>query len=1356
MRSQRHFVSILICLLALPISTVKGVPVVVNSLSNKHVNAIVQDADEYIWIGTAKGLYKYNGYEYFHYFHSDEDPSSLPSDLIVELFIDSTGRLWAASDTGILMYDPQSDIFRPCRYIGTSLSVDYGLIESGGQIYSYGINGIKTVSPQTMEVELIKGTEGLTVNTVIEDAGGRILLGCSSPEGIYRAGAGFTNLTPVYRSPATDINCSFILTDGVILFGTNSGIVAIDTSTMSPIGDWAPSTVRRAADKLNITFFHRLDNGTVLVGTQNEGLWILDPKKWTLVPSGRGDLFTAVTSSHCTACFTSLDGMIWLGTFDQGYYTEPGSARRFNADRTLDAHFSGRFVTRIVETANGLLWIGTRYDGLTLYDPHTKKIIAEYNKRNFEPFQSAGGDFIQSLYIDSRGLLWVGYEKKLMWCAVGNNGISSYRVFDIHSDIVSICEDPRGRVWTGSSSDGITVYDVSENRSERLALPMSGVNVTNIVRLSGGNMLVSCYVFGLYTVDPRTGTVREVVLPEEVSNLARRCVSLLATRSGELWIGTYAMGAARLAGNLQDFEILHSLDGGAGSDVVAMAEDDRGCIWMSTSSGLAKFDPETEVVYNFYEHDGTGGNQFHEKAVLDSSDGTIYFGGNHGLTFFRPEEITVDDIPVRVVIEDLKVLNRSVAPGDGTGILKRHISRTDTITLNHRYNVFSLDYTGINYRASHNIKYAYILHGFDADWNYVGNFRRASYSNLAPGEYLFEVKAQITDGVWSKTGTTLRIFVKPAPWFHPAAIFGYVLAALVISLTFVSLHIRGRIDKERIKMVEERRTYENTMNDLKIRFFTNISHELRTPLSLIFGPAKKLLTESEPENSRYLIKLLNHHADNLLRLVDQIMDFAKLESDTLSLGVSPGDPCALTSEIVESYSFYAKEKQIEVEVECDVVGEDVYIDRDKYRKILSNLLSNAIKYTPEGGGGHVDISIRMTGNAPERKLVTQVSDNGIGMSVEEVAQLFKRHKRFGTKGKITENIPGKGIGLHYVRSLVEIHKGGIRAEQGPEGKGMTFTFVIPADADAYKEIEIKDTATGMTAQAPVIEMPYAEEAPPQFDEREERLSAKTAGEKSTLLIVEDNTDLLNFISQIFSREYRVERAVNGAEAVDICRRKSVHLIVSDVIMPVMDGLELCRTVKNDPELSHIPVVLLTAKTMIANQIEGYSTGADAYVSKPVDPALLKSIVAGVLANRERARHSVVKSLGSVSPTSAAEPDGEAASLNPLDRKFLDKLYAYMDGNLSNSELNVNATGTELGFSRTSFYRKVKMLTGYSPNDFLRIYRLRKAAGLLEAGTHTVTEIVDMTGFGTHSYFSRAFKKEFGISPTDFRKTKHPY
>ena len=1091
----------------------------------------------------------------------------------------------------------------------------------------------------------------------------------------------------------------------------------------------------------HINFIIEINPLQLLIGTESQGIFQYDMLTQTLLHNEPQQL--GVSGSYqLMSCHVDRQNNVWLGSFDKGFSVWKRHLDYFNLNPVLNNTFKDKFVTRILEDVYGNLWISTRYHGLFHYTPSGK--ITRYSAENSNLFK--GNNYlIESLFIDSRNRIWIGLSDELLLGDFTRDGQLTIRARQEIKSVSIMAEEKNGQLWVGAgwvgpgSESGL--YRLTTDNRQILLEPVYNANVPDICVLSSGDILFSALGEGIFRMPALGGTPERFMMPNsDAEAIAGRCITIFEDSQGRIWMGSYGCGLLCLSTN--NCHIVTRNSGLPSNDVLCFREDKQGEIWVSTSYGISRFGTGFNFV-NYIGTDGTLGNQFHEKAGLRHSDGRIFFSGTHGLTFFNPTAVLPNKYPPQVHLTDLKIMNQSVIPAPQGSVLRKSITFTDHIVLNHKHSVVSFDYSGIDFLAPEKISYAYKLSGFDKDWNQVGNFRRAFYSNLAPGEYTFTVKAINSDGVESLYPATLHITVKPAPWFSwPAYALYLILLGAGIYWLF-RLLFRMKLNKQLLEMEHNEHEREKQMTEMKMTFFTNISHELRTPLTLISAPLEQLLMQNTMDTPNLnLLNIISRNVQRLLRLINQLLDFRKMESGILSLRVTFTDIIPCIQAIQEVFNYQAIAKQVTLTFEPHTAQQEIWLDTDKLEKILNNLLSNALKYTPPKGS--VDIFTRtltfQQAKAAYRELKDRncntymeitVSDTGTGIPGDKLSELFVQYHRIKTEALSSSDTGGSGIGLYYSKRLAEAHGGAISA-MNQVGGGMAFSFVLPLEdiyADDEKEAGKEVLPVNKETEVMMMEHPV--------------VSGKPAENSYTILIVEDNIELLVYLRTMLEGSYRLIIATDGDEAWDIAQSKSPDLILSDVMMSGISGYQLCNQVKQHPALCHIPVILLTAKSAIEDQIEGLAQGVDAYICKPFHVDYLLLTIANLLKNREILHQHF-------STPHIQGEDAVPVKLNQIDQVFLDKLTQVLEVELDNSDLKINDIARTLGFSRTNFYRKLNGLTDTSPVDFLRNYRLKRAAEMIREKKCTLNEIAEKTGFGTYSYFSVMFKKHFGISPREYQ------
>ena len=1291
-----------------------------SNISFLDVNSFVQDSLGYMWIATLGGLNRYNGYDFQHFLHNSSDSTSLWNDFVFSLMIDSSSNFWVGTANGLSRFDLQTNKFN--HYQGKITPV-YSLFEDhNGQLWAATESGPGLIDRNGQTV--IYPWEPMLVNLFWQDDLHRLWMGLSEEHGL--AVLNDQSTWEYYTLPGKrSVTCMYADPQGTWWLGTNAGIVLFDPLSRTFKDSEIPSDHMMRLNKTKINFIKENEPLKLLIGTATEGFFYYDilSKELQYNTPAR---FNPLKSSQLHSCYLSEQGNAWIGTYDKGFVVCNKHSDYFNTDQVLSNEFKEKFVTRIFEDKQNNFWIASRYEGLYRYSPG----------KEFDVFTNLLPDkreFLEEVFIDSEERVWIAFETQLIVAKVTESGdMQVIRRLEI-DDVRTIKEDKEENIWLGTWNG---LFKISFLNDQFMIDEVYSANIPDISILDSGDIIFSSYGEGLFRINKTSGESLPLDCPEEVNHITSTCVTLFEDENHHIWVGSYGNGALCY----QDGGYEHySKENGLPSNNVLCIQEDKvsGDIWMSTSHGISrlKFSGNDTLITNFFKSDGTLGDQYHEKAGCRSSDGRIFFAGNHGLTFFNPSSIIPNDNTPLINIEDLKIFHESVRPAPQNSILKKNINYTREITLTHRQTTISLDYAGIDYFAPDKLTYKYKLEGFDRQWNYVGNFRRATYSNLPAGKYMFFVSATNGDGVESIYPARLKILIKPAPWFSWQAWVFYSVVILFMIFLVLRFWFNQRINRQLIEMEHNERMREKEVSQMKIIFFTNISHEFRTPLTLISAPLEKLYKSvTFDENNLKLLDIVYRNVQRMLQLINQLLDFVKIENGILLLNVQLSDLIQKLNEIYDSFLYLSKIKNIKLLFDPQITDQLVWIDTDKLEKIMYNLLSNAIKHTPRNGIIEIftcllnrEDCIQKYGNPKNTDcnlfVEISVSDTGPGISEDRLKELFIRYRQIRSSSGSNPDYSGSGIGLHYTKMLVESHKGEIHARTKPEG-GMEFSFIIPAH-DVYKDNEKGE------AQDDIFTMDFP---------NREGVSKKTHRDQNTercnsILIVEDNIELMDFISELLSDDYELIKAIDGNKAWELMQSESPDLILSDVLMPGISGYELCSRVKTSKELCHIPVVLLTAKTSMPDQIAGLELGANAYICKPFNSDYLLLMIDNLLKNKEILREYF-------STPRKKNDDPIPVTLNKHDQLFMDKLITFLEENIPDSKLNIDYIAREMGFSRTAFYRKIKGLTGISPNDFLCKYRLKCAAEKILDDSASLIEISELTGFTSYSYFSKLFKKHF--------------
>ena len=1300
-----------------------------SNISFLDVNSFVQDSLGYMWIATLGGLNRYNGYEFQHFLHNSSDSTSLWNDFVFSLMIDSSSDFWVGTANGVSRFDLQTNKFN--HYQGKITPV-YSLFEDhNGQLWAATESGPGVIDRNGQAV--IYPWEPKLVNLFWQDDFHRLWMGLSEEQGL--AVLNDQSTWEYFTLPGKrSVTCMYADPQGTWWLGTNAGIVLFDPLSRTFKDSEIPGNHMMRLNKTKINFIKENEPLKLLIGTATEGFFYYDilSKELQYNTPAR---FNPLKSSQLHSCYLSEQGNAWIGTYDKGFVVCNKHSDYFNTDQVLSNEFKEKFVTRIFEDKKNNFWIASRYEGLYRYSPG-KEFVA------FTNLMPEKREFLEEVFIDSEERVWIAFETQLIIARVTESGeMQVIRRLDI-DDVRTIKEDKEGNIWLGTWNG---LFKISILNDQVMIDEIYSANIPDISILDSGDIIFSSYGEGLFRMNKTSGVLLPLDCPDEVNHITSTCVTLFEDDNQHVWIGSYGNGAlCYYDGGYKHY----SKENGLPSNNVLCIQEDKvsGDIWMSTSHGISrlKFSGNDTLITNFFKSDGTLGDQYHEKAGCRSTDGRIFFAGNHGLTFFNPSSILPNDNTPLINIEDLKIFHESVRPAPQNSILKENINYTREITLTHRQTTISLDYAGIDYFAPDKLTYKYKLEGFDKQWNYVGIFRRATYSNLPAGKYQFFVSATNGDGVESIHPACLKILIKPAPWFTWQAWVFYSVVILFMIFIVLRFWFNQRINRQLIEMEHNERMREKEVSQMKIIFFTNISHEFRTPLTLISAPLEKLYKSATfDENNLKLLDIVYRNVQRMLQLINQLLDFVKIENGILLLNVQYSDLIQKLNEIYDSFLYLSKIKNIKLFFDPQITDQFVWIDTDKLEKIMYNLLSNAIKHTPTNGTIEIftcllnrEDCIQKYGNPKHTDcnmfVEISVSDTGPGISEDRLKELFIRYRQIRSSSGSNPDYSGSGIGLHYTKMLVESHKGEIHARTKFEG-GMEFSFIIPAH-DVYKDNEKGEVQDDMFT----LDFPNREGVSMSTQRDQNRQKC------NSVLIVEDNIELMDFISELLSEKHEVIKAIDGNKAWELMQSESPDLILSDVLMPGISGYELCSRVKTSKEFCHIPVVLLTAKTSMPDQIVGLELGANAYICKPFNSDYLLLMIDNLLKNKEILHEYF-------STPRKKNDDPIPVTLNRHDQLFMGKLTAFLEENLPDSKLNIDYIAREMGFSRTAFYRKIKGLTGISPNDFLCKYRLKCAAEKILDDSASLIEISEQTGFTSYSYFSKLFKKHFGVSPSDYIK-----
>lgn len=1319
-----------------------------NGLSHSIVHSITQDKEGFLWFGTREGLNKYDGYSFQIYEHDLADSTTISDNYVRSLCTDHLGQIWAATAKGLSCFNKATGRFAVyLHYPGVANSLsdnDVGavLADRSGTIWVGTSKGLDKFNP---------ATNGFT---------------------------NFTYATPANAKPADNtIYSLFEDKSGMIWAGTNEGLAKYDKhSGRFTIYPYPPQAGDSIKNKAVIKAIAEDRDSRLWIGTLGDGLKCFDKTThtFTVYTQNKADLH-AISNNDVFSVLVDSFGFIWVGT-RQGLNRFDPHTQHFSAyffDGREPATISGNSILYLYEDSAKVLWIGTFRGGISKYDLLSKK----FTHVKFDPANdnSLHNDFVHALYEDNAGNLWIGHGKGIdqldrnkttfthytypltsllgtplntayclmkdkagnLWIGLSGGGLkklspdrrhfTSY-VFSVsdstslpHNFVNSLHQDKSGKLWIGTRN-GLALYNPLEDNFKTYTPAQAQDHpyfIHYMTEDKTGLLWIATANHGLAAFDPvQERFTIHAINSGKPQNPALVNVKVLFEDSKErMWVCPEAGGLQVFDRKTLTFSPVSKSVGLSKIPVIGILEDKSGNLWLSTrKQGIARYNPDTENIHFYDSHDGLQSNEFN-MAFWKSKSGHMYFGGSNGFNFFHPDSIRDNTYAPRVAITGFRVFD------------KPRTIRNNEIVLPYSDNFFSFDFVALSYARTEKNKYAFKLDNFDEDWIQSGTRRYTSYTNLDPGEYLFRVKAANQDGIWNEAGTSVKIIIEPPLWKTPWAYGLYISAffGLLLCLRQYTINRERLKNNLKLKSLESARFQE--LDTLKSQFFANISHEFRTPLTLIMSPLEELMTR---EKNRKEFPLMYRNARRLQQLINQLLDLSRLEAGGMKLETSPADIIAFARLQLAAFDSLAHSKGITLQFTASQPQQWLYIDQDKLDKIITNLLSNALKFTPEQGQISVKLNVSPAPETGWQIVQISISDTGIGIPAGQLDKIFDRF--YQVDSSFTREFEGTGIGLSLTRQLVELHRGKISVNS-QEKKGTCFIIEIPyqeATRPAESQLaEVEDTLTLQHLQSRFTA---------ELSAATLLLNSSTDEQAPLLLIVEDNADLRKYICKTFEAQYGVMEATNGEEGLSAAISSIPDLIISDLMMPKMDGIRLCTKLKTDERTSHIPVILLTAKATVENKLQGLQKGADDYITKPFHTTELTARVKNLIEGRRKLRERFSRELN-LQPTipAAASPDD----------RFLQKLIQIIEKNLSDPEFTIEQLEKETDMGHVQLYRKLKALTNQAPGEFLRDFRLKKAALLLTQKKGNVSQVAFEVGFNSVSYFTRSFRQMYNMTPTEF-------
>ena len=1299
--------------------------VVAQELSNSRVQCIEEDATGQLWIATFRGLNRYDGHEYHQYFCT-EDTLGIPDNNVQGLLCDKQGQLWVATVNGVCRYTKQ-DNFERIPMQTSNRNARKLLMDSKGRVMVYN-GGEVLIYDENHHIFLPRISRQLTNQSwgdcFINATDDILLVG---PENILIYGGNdFKQRIEMNHPKGSGFYYFAMLENGLLLSSGNGTLMLFDTKARQEVPLSTEMQTRLLANGSAVQAACLLENNTILLNTSKNGLFELNLLAHTLYGEGDAGITIPVPDAYVTQIFQDSRKNIWLGTYDKGLFADYYYKEKFGgSDNYLNRMIENSSVFAVAMDKQDNLWISTLLKGVFVYHSATQK--AEQIMIEGLPAGETK-NAVNHIFCDRDGLLWLSTANFVMKCRYDGTRLHILGQWPVPM-AMDFEQTDDGTIWVSTASTYILGFHPDSNEPEpKQAFNVDYTFIPSLLKLKNGQMLISAFYQNILQMDAKTGKLTQLEIPD-MQRCIRRSVyiptDMHEDSNGNVWIGTVSNGLLRYSPKTKTMTRIGGL---SCSDVASIEEGHQGNLWISTMKGLNRLDTKTGRITSLYKADGLAGDEFTDRASCQLPNGSLVFGGTDGITMFNPADIdTLRDMPLK--FSDLKIHNQLVRPAEG-GPIEAMLDSCQEIRLRHDQNSFSISFTALDFGEYERVHYYYKLDGFDSEWIDAGNSHTASYANLPSGHYTFRVRT--TDSASDEAGSderTVKVVVAPAPAFSWWAWLIYlVLGGLLATYLYHNARrlVRARRAARQAQMEKEQEKRVNAMN---MSFFANIAHEFRTPLTMIAGPVGQLAKSGSLDGEeRSLLSIAQRSIQRMFKLVNQLMDFNKLENDTLRLSVEQLDVVKAMNDILDTFEFNAKEKGITIHRYGMEDKLQAWTDGDKLEKIVSNLLSNALKFTPRDG--HIDVSL----DTADDTVKVTVADTGKGIPEEQQENIFKRYYQLDNQTKAIVNW-GTGIGLYYSRRLAELHHGSLTAGNRKEGTGAVFTLIYPMTEQAYTAEERRPLEGDGVADYRIIDMPVS----PQTN----RQPQQSEDDRPTILVVDDDTEIINYMRLLFSQDYRLITCLDADTALEEMRAEEPNIVLSDVMMPGKDGYELCQEIKQDIQLSHIPVILVTAKITAENQVEGLNVGADAYVTKPFEPAVLSALIQSQLKNRERVRKLLTNA-------TTTEEEGVENALSEQDKHFMEELYKLMEEELSNSELDVTRITKMLYISRTKLYYKIKGLTGETPSNFFRTYKLNRAAELLKSGRYTIAEIADKTGFSTQSHFSVVFKKQFGVTPSDYK------
>jgi len=1368
-----------------------------DGLMHNSIHIVFQDSRGYMWLGTMNGLYKYNGYKYKIYNNELGNKTSLIGNRITSIYEDKRGVVWIGTSAGLCSYNRETDAFNRTLY-NSETKTNFTFKNSINTIFEDDSETLWLGTPEGLyKFERINdgfklqvfqadsngiGLSNNYITHIVEDNKG-LLIG--TRRGLNRLTIEVNQSVKIKKVLHENIENSFV-TDLLIdhnsnaWVGTTRGLYKMlyTSGNLFEMTDDVLGADDKDLNETNIKALYQGAGATIWIGTQHDGLIALNSEN-NEVKVFQQDIKNpfSLRSNDVSCISKDNSGVLWVGTVRGGVSKLDLQKKRIEHYRNnvIDpSSLSGNVVNGIYEDSKKNIWIGTFGSGLNVLYKHSKEKGFVHLKKEL-----IGSDNIHAICEDNYGNIWLGSMSSGIMQLKHQNGSKLRTVRFTKENTKGVLntnkvhlmyKDRKGDIWFGGEAGAglmklspekefgkqpkITQYKRIQGNTNSL----TGNHVSAIYEDSEGVLWVGTRNYGLIKIirDSNNNPIEYVRIRGRENNPSglnnNQIFAIHEDKNHNIWIATFGGGLNQIPTEEKNKKIpvlikYKKEQGLPSNEIYGILEDEDQNLWFSTNNGISKYDIETGKFSNLNLNDGLQALNFRKNAYFKGENGMMYFGGINGFNRFNPDAFQKNEDPPKIEIVGFKIYNKDVEVNEkilGKTILEKEISETESIVLKNGHNSFSFEFSAMHFASPKQNKYKYMLENYNDDWIDTGHDRRfASYSNLDAGDYIFKVKASNNDNVWNEIPKELHVKILPALWKTWWAYVLYILFGIFLMWLFRRYILVSAEYKNKIKFEKLEQSKIREVNKMKLEFFTNISHEFKTPLTLILGPLQNLLKmEANDSKARESLLIMDRNANHLYRLINQVMDFRRAESNQLQLNISKGNLVDFCEEVVSSFHVLANEKHLNLSFKSELTELIMDFDPDKMEKILNNLISNSIKYTPNLG--IISVSLSLIKNKKSKKDNQQdeppkveiiVEDTGIGIPKNKTSKIFGRF--YQVEGSNRANSFGSGVGLALTKKLIDLFQGEIEV-LSKENEGSTFILRFPLVAMPAIHQEPKQGSN-------IEVITNLEENPIEEEVLDEVPVDDVVKKMPLLLIVEDNPDMQRFLKSSLERNYKILQAFDGKQGLEMALENVPNIIISDVMMPNMDGIEFCNEIKQNEITNHVPIILLTAKASIDHRIEGIEVGADAYIPKPFDMRFLKIKTQKLLEEREFLKEKFA--------SKGITLDSQKIGINNTEKAFLEKAEKVIEENIMNSEFGVEDLAKALSFSRMQLYRKFKSVRGLSANEFIRAYRIKKAALLLRETDLNVSEILYDIGFTNRSYFSKCFKQNFEMSPKEYSK-KH--